>query len=309
MRSGSSSRASPAGRSSGRAARSRPRRTRSRPRPAEDGERIARCDQVPGDDRHRRRGNRGTGPAIRRLLWPRDLDCGQPGRAQVEMIRKRRLPVVGNGAGIWSLVHILDAAAATAAALDHGEPGVYNVVDDEPAPVSDDPPRAGEGGRRQAAAAPPALGRTAARRGGNDTIMMTEVRGASNEKAKRELGWELRYPSWRLGFQEGLEQKDRHPRRLGMNETVDARARTQGRFMRPRRGRSRSPTGCSAASARPRTSSRRPCCGSTTRSSRGRRSPRRGPMRPRWPLAWRSTSCARPEPGARPTSGSGCPSP
>jgi 2-alkyl-3-oxoalkanoate reductase len=133
-----------------------------------------------------------------------------PDGEQVAMLRKRRLPVIGNGAGIWSFVHIGDAAAATVAALDHGEPGVYNVVDDEPATaaailpdlakaIGADPPRR----------IPRWLGRLIA--GEGNTIMMTEVRGASNEKAKRELRWEPRYPSWRLGFREGLEQDNERP--------------------------------------------------------------------------------------------------
>ena len=127
-----------------------------------------------------------------------------PDGEQVEMVRKRRFPIVGNGAGIWSLVHIHDAAAATAAAVDGGEPGLYNVVDDEPAPVSVALPELA----RVIGAPPPRriprwLGRLLA--GEGNTIMMTEVRGASNAKAKRELGWELRYPSWRLGIREGLE--------------------------------------------------------------------------------------------------------
>jgi len=126
-----------------------------------------------------------------------------PDGAQVEMIRKRRLPVVGNGAGMWSLVHIHDAAGATAAAIDHGEPGVYNVVDDEPAPVSVVLPELA----KAVGAGPPRhfprwVGRIIA--GEGMTIMMTEVRGAANGKAKRELGWELRYPSWRQGFKDGL---------------------------------------------------------------------------------------------------------
>ena len=127
-----------------------------------------------------------------------------PDSEQVEMVRKRRFPIVGNGAGIWSLVHIHDAAAATAAAVEGGEPGLYNVVDDEPAPVSVALPELA----RVIGAPPPRriprwLGRLLA--GEGMTIMMTEVRGASNAKAKRELGWELRYPSWRLGIREGLE--------------------------------------------------------------------------------------------------------
>ena len=127
-----------------------------------------------------------------------------PDGDQVAMIRKRRLPVVGGGGGIWSLVHIQDAATATAAAVGRGEPGLYNVVDDDPARVSEILPELATA----VGAAPPRriprwLGRLIA--GEGNTIMMTEVRGASNEKAKRELAWELRYPSWRQGFREGLE--------------------------------------------------------------------------------------------------------
>lgn len=113
-----------------------------------------------------------------------------------ELVRKRRLPVVGNGAGVWSFVHIADAAAATAMALAHGSRGVYNVVDDEPAPVAEWLPEVA----RQLGAKPPRrvplwLGRLL---GGQATaVMMTEVRGASNEKAKRELGWAPAHPSWR----------------------------------------------------------------------------------------------------------------
>jgi 2-alkyl-3-oxoalkanoate reductase len=122
---------------------------------------------------------------------------------QVEMLRKRRLPVIGNGAGIWSLVHIEDAAAATAAALERGGPGNYNVVDDEPVQVSVLLPELAQAvGAKPPRHLPKWLGRLMA--GEGNAIMMTEVRGASNEKAKRELGWELRYPSWRQGFKEGL---------------------------------------------------------------------------------------------------------
>jgi 2-alkyl-3-oxoalkanoate reductase len=127
-----------------------------------------------------------------------------PDGEQVTMIRKRRLPVIGNGAGIWSLVHIRDAAAATAAAVERGEPGVYNVVDDEPVAVGELLPELAKAvGAKPPRRIPRWLGRLIA--GEGNTIMMTEVRGASNAKAKRELGWELRYPSWRQGFREGLQ--------------------------------------------------------------------------------------------------------
>jgi nucleoside-diphosphate-sugar epimerase len=126
-----------------------------------------------------------------------------PDGEQIEMIRKRRFPVVGNGAGIWSLVHIQDAASATAAAVERGEHGLYNVVDDEPVPVSALLPELAKAiGAKPPRHLPRWLGRLLA--GEGMTIMMTEVRGASNAKAKRELGWELRYPSWRQGFREGL---------------------------------------------------------------------------------------------------------
>ena len=120
-----------------------------------------------------------------------------------DAIRRRRFPIVGSGAGVWSFIHVEDVAAATALAVERGAPGVYNVVDDEPAPVQDWLPVLAD-----------ALGAPAPRRvpvwigrlfGGElGVTMMTELRGASNAKAKRELGWTLRYPSWRRGFREGL---------------------------------------------------------------------------------------------------------
>jgi nucleoside-diphosphate-sugar epimerase len=118
-------------------------------------------------------------------------------------IRKRRFPIVGDGGGVWSHVHIEDAAAATAAAVDHGQPGIYNVVDDDPAPVREWlPVLASALDAKPPRRVPRWLGRLAA--GETATAMMTEARGASNEKAKRELGWQLRYPSWRQGFAQGL---------------------------------------------------------------------------------------------------------
>jgi 2-alkyl-3-oxoalkanoate reductase len=119
-------------------------------------------------------------------------------------IRKRRFPIVGDGGGVWSFVHIDDAAAATAAAVEHGRPGVYNVVDDEPAPVREWlPVLAGALDAKPPRRIPRWLARLAG--GEMATVMMTDVLGgASNEKAKRELGWQPRYPSWRLGFGQGL---------------------------------------------------------------------------------------------------------
>jgi 2-alkyl-3-oxoalkanoate reductase len=118
-------------------------------------------------------------------------------------IRKRRFPIVGDGGGVWSHVHIEDAAAATAIAVEHGPPGIYYIVDDEPATVREWlPVLASALGARPPRRIPRWLGRLAA--GEAATLMMTEARGASNEKAKRELGWQLRYPSWRQGFAQGL---------------------------------------------------------------------------------------------------------
>jgi 2-alkyl-3-oxoalkanoate reductase len=127
----------------------------------------------------------------------------EPGAESTEMVRKRRLPIVGKGTGIQSFIQIEDAAGATAAAVDHGDPGIYNVVDDDPAPLSEWLPVLADAlGAKPPRRVPRWLGRLAA--GEVGVVMMTEVRGASNAKAKRELGWELRYPSWRQGFREGL---------------------------------------------------------------------------------------------------------
>jgi nucleoside-diphosphate-sugar epimerase len=127
----------------------------------------------------------------------------KPDGEHVEAIRQRKMPVVGSGAGVWSFIHIEDAATATVAAIEHGKPGIYNVVDDEPAPVSVWlPAAAGVLGAKPPRRLPRWLGRLFA--GEAATVMMTEVRGASNEKAKRELGWTPRYRTWRQGFAQGL---------------------------------------------------------------------------------------------------------
>jgi len=127
-----------------------------------------------------------------------------PDALMAVMVRKRRFPIVGNGGGITSHIHVDDAAAATVAAIERGEPGIYNVVDDEPAPMREWlPVLASVLGAKPPRRIPRWLGRLAA--GEAATLMMTEVRGASNAKAKRELGWRLRYPSWRQGFAQGLQ--------------------------------------------------------------------------------------------------------
>jgi nucleoside-diphosphate-sugar epimerase len=137
------------------------------------------------------------------------LSVDPPGAVTRE-IQKRRMPIVGDGAGVWSLVHIEDAAGATAAAVERGEPGIYNVTDDDPVPVGVLIP---EIARIIGAKPPMHVPRWVGRLAGGEVgvSVMTSIRGASNEKAKRELGWELRYPSWRLGFREGLEETNDEP--------------------------------------------------------------------------------------------------
>ncbi len=122
-----------------------------------------------------------------------------PGGEQFEMLRKRKYPVVGSGAGVWSFVHIADAAEATVAAVEHGKRGIYNVVDDEPAAVAEWLPALAQAiGAPKPWHVPTFVGRMFA--GEPGIVMMTEMRGASNTKAKRDLGWEPRHPSWRQGF-------------------------------------------------------------------------------------------------------------
>jgi nucleoside-diphosphate-sugar epimerase len=126
-----------------------------------------------------------------------------PAAAHSAAIRKRKFPVVGDGGGIWSFIHVDDAAAATAVAVERGKRGIYNVVDDDPAPATDWMPELARAlGAKPPRRVPRWLGRLMA--GEAATVMMTEVRGASNEKAKRDLGWKPRYPSWRQGFAHGL---------------------------------------------------------------------------------------------------------
>jgi nucleoside-diphosphate-sugar epimerase len=121
------------------------------------------------------------------------------GTEQVEMIRRHKFPLVGDGAGVWSFIHIADAAEATVAAIDHGKPGIYNVVDDDPAPVAVWlPTLANMLGAKEPMRVPRFIGRLFA--GEVGTVMMTELRGASNARAKRELEWRPAHPSWRQGF-------------------------------------------------------------------------------------------------------------
>lgn len=127
-----------------------------------------------------------------------------PGEPYLEAVRKRRFPLVGGGGGIWSFIHIKDAATATAAAVEHGAPGIYNVVDNDPAAVSEWLPfLAATLGAKPPWRVPAWLARFFIGEAG--VIMMTEMRGASNAKAKRALGWKPKYPSWRDGFRREMK--------------------------------------------------------------------------------------------------------
>jgi nucleoside-diphosphate-sugar epimerase len=119
--------------------------------------------------------------------------------SQTEDFHKRRMPIVGKGTGTFSFIQVEDAASATVAAVERGEPGIYNVVDDEPAPLSEWAPAFAQAvGAKKPRRVPVWLARLVA--GAAAAEMTTEQRGASNAKAKRELSWQPRYPSWRQGF-------------------------------------------------------------------------------------------------------------
>jgi nucleoside-diphosphate-sugar epimerase len=124
-----------------------------------------------------------------------------PGASEplLDLVRKRQLPVIGGGSGIWSFIETSDAAAATVAAVERGAPGVYNIVDSDPAAVAEWLPYLAEIlGAKPPLRVPAWLGRALA--GGLVVAQMTSARGSSNEKARQELGWEPRYASWREGF-------------------------------------------------------------------------------------------------------------
>jgi nucleoside-diphosphate-sugar epimerase len=123
--------------------------------------------------------------------------------AQSLMVRSRRFPIVGDGSGVFPFIHVDDAAAATVRAIDHGAPGFYNIVDDDPAPVREWLPVFAQAlGAKKPRRVPVFLARWI---GGDYAVqMMTRSEGASNRKAKDELGLELRFPSWRRGFVEAL---------------------------------------------------------------------------------------------------------
>jgi len=118
--------------------------------------------------------------------------------AMVRAVRKRQFPLIGDGGGIMSFIHVEDAAAATVRALDAAGPAIYNITDDEPAPMREWlPALAAALGAKPPFRVPAWVGRLAM---GKTLTMMTEARGASNAKARKELNWTLRYPTWRTGF-------------------------------------------------------------------------------------------------------------
>ncbi|HJR95602.1 MAG TPA: NAD(P)-dependent oxidoreductase [Gaiellaceae bacterium] len=131
---------------------------------------------------------------------------GAPNDGLIEPVRKRHLPIVGDGDGVSSFVHLDDAAAATMLALEHDGPAIYNIVDDEPAPVREWLPELADAlGAKPPRRFPRWLARLFAGEAG--VMLGTEARGASNAKAKRELGWTLRFPSWRQGFAEAYARE------------------------------------------------------------------------------------------------------
>ena len=138
-----------------------------------------------------------------------------------EQVRRRRFPIVGRGEGVFSFVHTDDAASATVASLDRGAPGIYNIVDDEPAPVREWLPVLADA---LGAGPPRHFPRWLARLFAGEMVvrMGTESRGASNAKAKRELGWELKNPSWRQGFWAAYGASKPAPARTSGPEAVTA---------------------------------------------------------------------------------------
>lgn len=125
-----------------------------------------------------------------------------PGMDSYELVRKRKFPLVGDAGGVWSFIHIADAAEATVAAVEHGSRGIYNVVDDDPAAVAEWLPALAQTlGAKKPMRVPRFVGRLFA--GEFGVVLMTEIRGASNAKAKRELAWRPAHASWREGFATG----------------------------------------------------------------------------------------------------------
>jgi nucleoside-diphosphate-sugar epimerase len=130
----------------------------------------------------------------------------------VEMVKKRKMPLVGDGGGVWSWIHLDDAAAAAVAAVERGKRGIYNIVDDDPAPLAAWLPYLAEAvGAKKPMHVPVWLGKLAA--GEVGVSMTTQIRGSSNAKAKRELGWQPTWSTWRKGFRDGLSDASTTPRR------------------------------------------------------------------------------------------------
>ena len=154
----------------------------------------------------------------------------------IEPVRKRQFPIVGDGGGVWSWIHLDDAAAATVLALEHDGPAIYNIVDDEPAPVREWLPVLAQSlGAKPPRRFPTWLARLLA--GEAVTVMSTEARGASNAKAKRELGWTPRYPTWRTGFKtaySALAAADRPSPRPASRTSHSSEARWPCRDSDPR---------------------------------------------------------------------------
>jgi len=137
---------------------------------------------------------------------------GTPTDAQLEIVRRRRMPIVGDGGGVWSFVHLDDAAMATVLAAEQRTTGILNVVDDDPAPVREWLPALAEAvGAKPPRRVPKWLARLLG--GEVGVVLMTDIRGASNARARRELGWVLRYPSWREGFAASYVQAGRYAAR------------------------------------------------------------------------------------------------
>jgi hypothetical protein len=161
---------------------------------------ILRTEQVTGWMRRTHPDSVGATPSLRReRTGEAAREDGSPGDAQLEAVRRRRFPIVGDGEGILSFVRLDDAASATVLAVERGRTGVYNIVDDDPASAREWVPALAETiGAKPPRHVPRWLAHMFA--GGAGLVLMTEARGASNAKAKRELGWTLRHPSWREGF-------------------------------------------------------------------------------------------------------------
>ncbi len=154
----------------------------------------------------------GGGPALEGIVLryggfygPGTSLSVDPDGMQTAMVRKRQFPIVGTGAAYWSLIHITDAASATLAAVERGAPGIYNIADDDPAPIREIVPVLADAiGAKPPRHVPRWLGRLLG--GPMAPVMMEQSRGASNAKAKRELGWQPYFSSWRQGFREGLAE-------------------------------------------------------------------------------------------------------